>query len=224
MDTKDYRLERMKNYEGMLLSDGAYNITIGLTLLWGFLINAGMIFFLSPYILKIHPGIMIASYLVLSLGCITLVVKSRKPALSFLGFTGLAVGMGLVITFIVSMYSGTTVYSAFLATGIIVVSMMIISTIKPAFFMSIGRSLVYALLGSIAIELIGGLIFRMPLTWMDYVVVVIFAGFIGYDWARANTCAYTVNNAIDLSACLYLDIINLFLRILSIVMRKNDRD
>jgi len=221
MDTKDYRLERMKNYEGMLLSDGAYNITIGLTLLWGFLINAGMIFFLSPYILKIHPGIMIASYLVLSLGCITLVVKSRKPALSFLGFTGLAVGMGLVITFIVSMYSGTTVYSAFLATGIIVVSMMIISTIKPAFFMSIGRSLVYALLGSIAIELIGGLIFRMPLTWMDYVVVVIFAGFIGYDWARAQMYPKTLDNAIDSAADIYVDIVNIFIRLLEIFGKKD---
>ena len=48
---------------------------------------------------------------------------------------------------------------------------------------------------------------------------MLFRSYIGYDWARANTCARTVNNAIDLSASLCLDIVNLFLRILQIMNR-----
>ena len=204
-----------------MLSEGTYNIAIGLTLLWGFLINAGMIFFLSPYILKIHPGVLIISYLVLSFGCVAVVVKSRKPAVSFLGFTGLAVGMGLILTFVVASYSGPTVYSAFLTTAIIVVSMMIISTIKPGSFLSIGRSLMFALIGSILIELVGGLIFHLSLGFMDYVIVVIFAGFIGYDWAKAQMYPKTLDNAIDSAADIYVDIVNIFIRVLEIMGKKD---
>ena len=54
----------------------------------------------------------------------------------------------------------------------------------------------------------------------EWLGTAIFSLFIGYDWSRANTCARTVNNAIDLSASLYMDIVNLFLRILQI-MSKN---
>jgi len=57
---------------------------------------------------------------------------------------------------------------------------------------------------------------------IDYIVVLIFCGYIGYDWARANACAKTVDNAVDMAAELYVDIINLFIRILSILARSND--
>ena len=53
----------------------------------------------------------------------------------------------------------------------------------------------------------------------EWIGTAIFSLFIGYDWARANTCAKTVKNAIDLSASLYLDIVNLFLRLLRMMSR-----
>jgi FtsH-binding integral membrane protein len=99
---------------------------------------------------------------------------------------------------------------------------MIISTIFPQFFLSLGRVLLFALLGSLAVELIGGLIFRLNLGIMDYVMVVIFGGYIGYDWAKAQVYPKTLDNAIDSAADIYVDIINLFIRILSIVGKKND--
>ena len=53
----------------------------------------------------------------------------------------------------------------------------------------------------------------------EWIGTAIFSLFIGYDWARANTCARTVKNAIDLSSSLYLDIVNLFLRLLQMMSR-----
>ncbi len=47
-----------------------------------------------------------------------------------------------------------------------------------------------------------------------------FCGYIGVDWGRANQIERTVDNAIDSAAALYLDIINLFLRILRIMSKK----
>ena len=70
--------------------------------------------------------------------------------------------------------------------------------------------------------MISTFIFHRYSSIYEYVFVGIFSLYIGYDWARANTCARTVDNAIDLAANLYLDIINLFLRILEIMGKRKD--
>ena len=55
---------------------------------------------------------------------------------------------------------------------------------------------------------------------MDWIVAAIFCGYIGVDWGRANRIERTLDNAVDSAASLYLDIINLFLRVLRILSRK----
>ena len=57
---------------------------------------------------------------------------------------------------------------------------------------------------------------------IDYIVVLIFCGYIGYDWAKANALPKTYDNAIDSAANLYVDIVNLFLRILRILARSQN--
>ena len=221
MNNKEMKAQRMLSTEGTLLSENTYNLTIGLTLLWGILINMGMAFFLTPYIIQLDPRIVIIGYLVASFGSMFVIAKSHNPAVSFLGFTILACAMGMLLTFFLTAYTSSTIYTAFLTTGIIVVSMIIVSTLYPAFFLSIGRVLIFALLGSIAIELIGGLIFHLSLGIMDYVVVVIFAGYIGFDLAKAQVYPKTLDNAIDSAADIYVDVVNIFIRILSIIGKKD---
>ncbi|MBO7710376.1 MAG: US12 family protein, partial [Lachnospiraceae bacterium] len=195
MNNKEIKLKRLTSTDGTPLSEGAYNVTIGLTILWGLLLNILTAIFLTPYIMQIDYRIILIGYLVLSFACIAVVFKSHTPAISFLGFTGLAFVMGVLLTFFLTAYSASSIYSAFLTTGIIVLSMMILSMFFPAFFLSIGRVLIFALIGSIVIELIGGLLLHLPLGIMDYVVVVIFAGYIGYDWAKAQAYPKTLDNA-----------------------------
>ncbi|MBQ2640412.1 MAG: US12 family protein, partial [Lachnospiraceae bacterium] len=163
MDNKEMKLKRLTSTDGTPLTEGAYNVTIGLTLLWGLLLNVLTAVFLTPYIIQIDYRIILVGYLVLSFGCIAVVFKSHTPAISFLGFTGLAFVMGVLLTFFLTAYSASSIYSAFLATGIIVLSMMILSMFFPAFFLSLGRVLLFALIGSIVIELIGGLLLHLPL-------------------------------------------------------------
>ena len=220
MDNKQMKLQRLTNTDGIQLTENTYNIAIGLVLLWGILLNVLTAFFLTPYIIRIDPRVILIGYLVISIGCIAVVFKSHKPAISFLGFTGLAFVMGVLLTFFITAYSSSTIYSAFLATGIIVVSMIIISTIFPSFFLGLGRVLFFALIGSLVVELIGGLLFHLSLGIMDYIVVVIFAGYIGFDWAKAQAYPKTLDNAIDSAADIYVDIINIFIRLLSIMGKK----
>ncbi len=63
-------------------------------------------------------------------------------------------------------------------------------------------------------------VLRQVSAWIDWVVVLIFCGYIGYDWGRANQIPKTLDNAVDSAAALYMDIINLFLRILRILGRR----
>jgi len=77
-----------------------------------------------------------------------------------------------------------------------------------------------ALLAMIVIELFQIFILGIHQNWIDWAVAVIFCGYIGYDWGRGNQIPKTLDNAIDSAAALYMDIINLFLRILRILDRR----
>ena len=58
-------------------------------------------------------------------------------------------------------------------------------------------------------------------TITDYIVVIVFAGFIGYDTYTATQVEPTLPNAVMVATNLFMDIINVFLRILDIVGRRD---
>jgi FtsH-binding integral membrane protein len=53
----------------------------------------------------------------------------------------------------------------------------------------------------------------------DWLVVCLFSCYIGFDISFAKNRPRTLDNAIDSACGLYLDIVNLFLRILMIIAR-----
>lgn len=219
---KEYRLERMNSYAGSMVSERVYNMTIGLTLVWGVLINVIMATFFIYQILSINYIAVLVIYFVGTIGCSILVHKSNSPAVSFLGFTGMAISMGLLLTFYVAAFTGHSVAYAFIATGLVTVIMVLLSMLYPEFFRNLGRTLFVSLIGCLLVEVIGSLILGFSLTIIDYVVALIFCGYIGMDWYRAQQFPKTMNNAIDSAADIYLDIVNLFVRILSIVGKRRD--
>ena len=215
-----YRKHRMEDIDGTFLTENMYNAVIGLTVLFGILINVVTACFVTPYMKQIDMRFALLGYLVVSIGCMTLVMKARRAVFSFIGFTGLAASMGFLLTFFITGYTTSSVYTAFITTGIVVAAMMIVSTIFPSFFLSIGRTLLFSLVSCIVIQFVGGLIFGLNLGVLDYVMVVFFAGMIGFDWARAQAYPRTLENAIDSSADIYVDLVNIFVYVLSIIGRK----
>jgi len=121
---------------------------------------------------------------------------------------------------IVSQYEPTLVLEAIQITAMVTVVMMILGSAFPKFFQSIYRGLFLALLAVIIIELFQIFILKRHSDWIDWAVVLIFCGYIGYDWGRANRIPKTIDNAIDSAAAIYMDIINLFVRILRILGRR----
>ena len=222
MENKEIKAGRLVGAQGNIVSENTYNAVIGLILLWGIALNIVMAYFLTPYIVGLNRSVVILGYLIVSFACRYVVAKSDSALISVLGFTGMAGAMGVLLTYVMRRYTSSTIYSAFLATGIIVVVMIIAAALFPAFFRKLGRVLFVSLMGSLVIQLITGLIFHIRLGVMDYILVIIFSGYIGYNWAKAQAYPKTLDNAIDSAASIYIDIINIFLRLLRIMERSKD--
>lgn len=223
-------MERQQYQSGkQTVSDTVYNLLIGGTLFYGFLVNCLMVALFSDSIVEFAIntggiGFFIVYAIMVIAGSI-MVNKSTNPAISFAGYNLIVIPMGMCLTILLEAYVSagysTVIATAFGITGIVTLIMMAVSSVFPNFFLSMGRVLGISLLACIVIEVIL-MIAGAPLAIMDYIVVLIFCGYIGYDWARANACFKTVDNAIDSAAELYVDIVNLFVRILSILARNRD--
>ena len=176
-------------------------------LLYGFIINAIMTAVFGDSITNFvltNPVVFYIGYFILAIAGTFMVRKSDNPVVSFIGYNLMVVPIGMVIAFSVTIYThigySMIVATAFGITAAVTLVMMIISSIYPNFFLSMGRTLGITLL---------------------ITVVVIFCLYVGYDWAKANAIEKTADNAIDSASELYLDIANLFLRIMKILARAN---
>lgn len=207
------------------ISPEAYNMIIGGVLLYGFLVNCFMVRFgfdmAYNIIVNNYFAYLIGYFVMIFIGSM-LIHKSDNPVISFIGYNFIVLPLGLILSFTLNVYVmagySSTITLAFGITAAVTFIMMVLSSINPGFFLSLGRVLVSSLLITVIIELI--LYFMgVQLGIIDYIMVLIFCGYIGYDWARANSCAKTVDNAIDCASDLYVDIVVLFMRILRILAR-----
>ncbi len=206
--------------QGAELSPGVYNLVIGLMLLWGFGLNYVMVKTIPVSTLAgINPIIFYVGYFVLAFGGAFLFRKSTHPFLSFVGYNMVVVPFGVIINLVVSRYDPAVVLEAVQITGLVTLVMMVLGTLFPKFFSRIAVALAISLLVVILVELANIFFFKKDLAALDWIVALIFCGYIGYDWGRANQIPKTLDNAIDSAASLYMDIINLFLRILRILGR-----
>ncbi len=207
--------------ESPVISAASYNMWIGLVLCWGLFVNWGMVKSIPPTLLYgIPPLVLIIGYLASCLFGVYLFNSSKDPWISFLGYNFVVVPFGLILNIVISRYDPTLVLEAVQVTATVTVLMMILGVIFPQFFQQIHRALTVTLLVVIVVELIQWFVFKVSRTWTDWVVAVVFCGYIGYDWGRANRIPKTADNAVDSAAAIYMDIINLFLRVLRILGRR----
>ncbi len=212
-------------------SRSMYNLAIGLTVVAGCAINYLMSKFFGNGILdylytnpKVGLIVILIGYFVGSIAGISIVNRSQTPAVGVLGFGLLACSMGLILSAVLPLYTDVSITTAFLITMGITAVMTLASTLFPAFFASIGKGLGITLLITIIAEILCSLIFfrGQDLRILDYIVIFIFCGYIGFDWARAQQRPSTINNAIRSAAAIYVDVINIFIRILSIMGKRKD--
>ena len=97
--------------------------------------------------------------------------------------------------------------------------MLVLAVAAPQFFLGMGRTLFVTLLMGLVAELVATFLLGYRGMLFDWLFVLVFSGFIGYDVAKAQAFPKTLDNAVDSALDIYLDIINLFIRLLSIFAR-----
>lgn len=207
-----------------LISSRAYNAVLIGVLVWGFLVNVVLCTFAGNVINSVNPIAFIVVYLVCVFGGIMLTNRSHTPALSFLGYNMVVVPFGLVLSMVVQEYGGmdsAVVRDAFAYTLIITIAMLGIEMMFPAFFEKLGMALLGLLIGLIVCELVLALM-RVQQNATDWIAAGIFSLYIAYDVHRSQQFPKTVDNAIDSALDIYLDIANLFIRLLQIFGSRKD--
>ncbi len=218
------------NPEDTILDDRTYNMALGGSVMYGLILNIVICITLgSRLTVAVYKDPLIAIYLfigyiVCSIVGVMMSSKSKSPVISFIGYNLVAVPIGLVLSLTVNAYvasgAGDIVIQAIVYTAIISGCMIVLSIAFPNFFSGIGKLLLGCLIGLIIAGLVSIFIFPGAYNIITWVGAVVFALYIGYDYWRAQQFPKTLDNAIDCSLDIYLDIINLFIRILRILGSK----
>lgn len=222
LDNKEIKLQRMEKTGGAQLSRRAYNAAIGVVLGIGLLINAAMAQFLPASAFELmgqYPLAVFIGFIVVSIGSFFVINKSDNPAISMLGFIVLSAAFGYFVAAAVQSYTDTTVTRAFMLTAAISIAMVVAATIVPNIFAKMGTALLAALAITLIAEVATVFITHSDPIAFDFIFVIIFALYIGYDWQKAQAYPPTLDNAVDSAADIYVDIVNLFIRLLAIFGR-----
>lgn len=187
--------------------------------LYGLMLSYVATFF-APATLSIL-GLILLGFVLPIAGCF--MAMSDNLGISFIGYNMITIPFGLILGPVVNQYAPDVVQNAVLLTAMITGVMGFAGITYPNFFRSIGSSLFVALIGLVVVRLIA--IFVPTLNSfgiIDYAAAGIFSLYIGYDMFRATEATRSVGSALKIAVSLYLDIINLFLSLLSIFGNDND--
>ena len=210
--------------EDQIISARAYNgIMLGV-LLWGLLVNVVLCATLGDVVSRINPIVFTILYVICAFAGIMIAGGSDKPIISFLGYNMVVIPFGLVISALVEIYGGIEsqiVMYAFLYTLVITLGMTGSALAFPQLFSKLGGALAGILLGLLVCEIVL-LILGLSQSVSDWVAAGLFSLYIGYDVYRSQQFPKTVDNAVDCALDIYLDIANLFIRILRLLAKKDD--
>lgn len=203
------------------ISDQSYNMIIGAMLLYGFALNAIMCFVFGDQILKLNAATVMIAYIVGVIVGMIICNKTENPVVGFIGYNLIVVPMGLILTPYLKIAGIETVRYAFCVMGVIMMLMIGLAYLYPQFFKSIGRMLFSCLLiGLIAESVMWA--FGNTSGVFDFFFVGIFAGYIGFDWAMAQSMTKTKSNAVRCAYMIYVDLINLLIRLIRILAKNRD--
>lgn len=201
------------------LSPSVYNLALGGFVLYGFLINAFMVYALADKFAGINTWVFVILYFVCCIAG-SLLARSRNPVMSFLGYNLIVVPIGVMLCLFLPAYSMTAIMPAITVTAVIAGVMTLLSTAFPNVFLKMGRGLFISLIIGVIAQLVAAL-FGYAGTGFNWAFVILFSLYLGFDWARAQQYPKTLDNAIDSAMDIYLDLINIFIRLLEIFSKRD---
>ena len=198
------------------MSPRAYNLTMSALIFLGFCAMGAGAYFTST--MSFARMMMSGAALPLVFGSFILTIVGMVMMSAAAGKQ--SVGLSLVGYVIFASTFGLTINTAFIATAAITFVFGALGVTFPKFFQRVYGIGFGILLATILVEIV--LMFMgVSQTITDLIVIVVFAGFIGYDTYVATTVPPTLPNAVLMASNLFVDIINVFLRILNILGRRD---
>lgn len=196
-----------------------FNVTIGAVLFYGFLMNFLICKHMTGFFTSMNPIVLVIGYIICVIIGGLMSSRSDNPIISFLGYNLVVLPVGAVLSVCLAGVNPDLIMRVATVTAGVTAIMLIAAIAFPDIFRGKGRILLLALTAVIIVEAICAIsgVF-MPEIW-DVLVAGLFAFYIGYNWAIAQEYDCTIDNAIDACVGLYLNIVNLFLRVLSVMER-----
>ena len=159
---------------------------------------------------------------------IIIALKSENPIVSLIGYAMITIPFGLMLGPIVAMYTAASVVKVLFLTTAIVVILGIVGAVIPdsldGWAGPLLGLLLLLLLGYFIVPFAGvfGIPINTAMTVLDWAGVLLFGVLVIFDLNRAMHIPYTMDNSIDSAIGIYLDFINIFIRLLSLVGKKRD--
>lgn len=204
-----------------MLSPSMYNLVIGLVLCWGFGVNWWMVTHVPNVLVDNIPlPYFYLGYMVSLLAGAYMFSFSGNAFVSFIGYNLVVIPFGLVLHMIIRKYDPTLVVDAIRVTFLVTAIMLCLGSLCPEFFENIAYTLLISLGAAVTAEIVSVHAYHVQYSVLDWIMALIFCGYIGLDWGRANSIPKTLDNAVDSAAALYMDILYLFTRVLQIVGKK----
>ena len=208
-----------------------YHLILGGMLLYGFILNTIILYVVNTRHLYAHMNAVAVIIIYFAMIILGRILMNRKSIpLMILGYSLVVLPLGFVLSVLIISYELTTpgiVQNAFILTSVITGIMALAAILFTDFFERIFSRIMPALgitlLVTIIVEIVGSFLgFRFGIT--DYIVVVLFMGYLGYDWCRAIRQERTIQNAVRSACEIYIDMVNVFIRLLSILSRSRRND
>lgn len=153
---------------------------------------------------------------------------SNVPLVSFVGYMLVVVPLGLFSGPAVAHYTAASIVSVLFVTSVLVAALGVVGAVIPEDLSGFGSylfgGLIVLLVGYFVVPLAAffGLPIEKALTWLDWAGIALFSFYVVYDWNKAMRVPYTRDNAIDFALEIWLDWMNIFLRLLGQTGRRND--
>ena len=213
---------------GTYVSERVFFLIMSATLFFGFAVNAVEVLFFSEFITNLFntwgPVIFFVVYFVSLIVGVIINALCNISFFSFVGYCMVVLPIGAMLTIVLPEFSPTTVASAFLATSLITLVMVLLAIVKPEFFEKAWKIISVCLLVALVWSMIALFTpFHSSTVWIDWLVIGLFSLYIGVDICIARSESMTLDNAVDAVCGLYLNIFNLFIYILSFIAG-NGRD
>ncbi|WP_210498295.1 Bax inhibitor-1 family protein [Vibrio crassostreae] len=194
------------------MSRSAFNSVISILVALASIVFFTVASFTDPATVAGMNSILLFVVLIVGLlGIMWLVHSVTNPAIKTALFLAIPALLGFTSSPWLSSTDSAIMYEAAGLTAMSAVVMMLLSAKFPDFFTRIQGILTGALIALIVVGIVGAFFMHIHMGIYHFISIVIFLGFLGYDFVLARTMEPTYDNAVVLALNFFIDLLNLFM-------------